>query len=161
MLFLSFCVHTVNGQRQHTPFGALQVRPVTQEVGEEAVEFCHTGPEDAIHRKTHTLEPALVSSYWDVKAEEQVLIKEGVLHYIRKFTVKKVCYCGCSKVILTFACRTEVSKIWRYAVQTTTFWARVQPVDEIIYPGVGRNTYVGSKHHQQITDTNVSVEGYI
>ena len=63
MLFLIFCVHTVNRQQQHTPFGALQVRPVTQEVGEEAVEFRHTGPEDAIQSKTHTLKQALVISY--------------------------------------------------------------------------------------------------
>lgn len=40
----------------YAPFGALQVRPVTQEVREEAVKFFHTGPEDAIRRFFHTLE---------------------------------------------------------------------------------------------------------
>lgn len=47
----------------YTPFGALQVRPVTQEVREEAVEFFHTGPEDAIWRDRHALSEAEGRSY--------------------------------------------------------------------------------------------------
>ena len=41
-------------QLQYTPFGALQVRPVTQEVREEAVEFCHVRPRE----KNQTVELA-------------------------------------------------------------------------------------------------------
>ncbi|KAG7241486.1 hypothetical protein INR49_025687, partial [Caranx melampygus] len=40
----------------------------------------------------------------------------------------------------------ELSKIWAEGVQTTTFGSRIQPVDEIIHPGVGRNSQVGSTH---------------
>lgn len=65
-------------------------------------------------------------------------------------------------MILTFACRTELPSIWTEGVQTTTSGSRVQPVNEIIYPGVSRNRYVGSteKHCQWVNEgrnTNVSI----
>lgn len=62
--FVFKCAATI-----HTPFGALQVRPVTQEVRQEAVELFHTGPEDAVRRSSHTFTPTEESSYGDIGAE--------------------------------------------------------------------------------------------
>lgn len=50
-------------------------------------------------------------------------------------------------VILTFARRAELSSIWTKGIQTTTSGSRVQPVNEIVYPGVSRNSQVGSTDH--------------
>lgn len=48
----------------YTPFGALQVGTVTQEVWQEAVELLLTGPENAAHSGIHTLEQTLAAR-WD------------------------------------------------------------------------------------------------
>lgn len=59
-IFLSLFAHR---EQQYTPFGALQVRPVTQEVWEEAVKLLYIWPQDAISRRKHTLEQTSDSSY--------------------------------------------------------------------------------------------------
>lgn len=60
MFFFNLCAHVQLGS---SPFGALQVRPITQEVREKAVELIHIGPEDAISGRKHTLPSTEESSY--------------------------------------------------------------------------------------------------
>lgn len=40
---------------QYTPFGALQVRPVTQKYRKETIELAHIRPDNAVLREIHTL----------------------------------------------------------------------------------------------------------
>lgn len=117
---------------QYTPFGTLQVGPVTQEIREEAIELLLSGPEGP---KTirHAL-PALLNSCVDM-GEDDMLIKEGI-----RFTVKNVASFGVfTEYGLTFSCWTELSSIGTSVVQTTANGLRVQPVDEVVHPGVSRD----------------------